>query len=70
MDKVTSTKECHCGHTAHKYRSRTFTNQLNFKVTRVFYRCEYCWSRINEDFIPEIDTMKTFDVVEWRKNNF
>ena len=39
-------------------------NRLNQKVYRVFYRCENCWSRINEDFIPEMDDMKTIDLTD------
>ena len=62
-----STMECHCMATAHKYRQRCFTNQLGHTVTRIFYRCENCRSRIHSDFIPELDS-KTVDVFELLKN--
>lgn len=62
MTDLPKIKECHCGHDAHKYRVRKFVNQLNHEVFRVFYRCENCWSRIHEDFCPEMKNMKTINV--------
>lgn len=47
--------KCHCGSDAHKYRSRSFINQNGNKVSRLFYRCENCWSRTPFDYIPELD---------------
>jgi len=60
-------KECHCGSDAHKYRTRTFVNELGFTVYRIFYRCENCWSRINEDFSPEFDNLPVIDVTKFIK---
>lgn len=56
------TKECHCMATAHKYLVRTFINQMNHKVYRVFYRCENCWSRIHDDIIPEMDALPSISL--------
>lgn len=61
------TKECHCGRTAHKYFTRTFINQMDYKVFRIFYRCENCWSRIHSDFIPELDAKDLIDVLDLMK---
>lgn len=55
-------KECHCGSDAHKYRTHKFVNQLGYTVYRIFYRCENCWSGINEDFCPDFDKLSLTDV--------
>lgn len=58
--------ECHCGHDAIEYYNRSYTNQLNQKVLRTFYRCTNCWSRIDVDEIPEMDNkqvLNMFDVM-------
>ncbi len=62
------TKECHCMSTADKYTTRKFINQNGNKVIRIFYRCRNCWSRIHEDFIPEIDNLSQVDVIELLKS--
>jgi hypothetical protein len=62
-----STKECHCMATAHQYRKRVFINQMNQEVTRIFYRCENCLSRIHSDFIPSLDD-KNVNVLDLLKN--
>lgn len=72
MEKLTvkdlpKTKECHCGHTAHRYRHRSFVNQLGQTVYRVFFRCEHCWSRISDDVNPEMDAKPTIDVSDLLK---
>lgn len=63
-----STKECHCGSLADKYRQRKFINQLGQEVIRVFYRCRNCWSRIQKDFIPELDDVKSVNVLDLLNN--
>jgi len=63
------TKECHCGHVADKYRKRNFKNALGQEVTRIFYRCRNCWSRIHEDFIPEMDKKTTVNVMDLLRQN-
>lgn len=64
--KFPVTKMCHCMDIADKYYSRSFINVLGFKVTRVFYRCRNCCSRIYSDFIPELDkdTKYVFELIE------
>lgn len=68
MKEVPLTKECHCGNIADKYRQRRFINQLNQEVNRAFYRCRNCWSRIHEDFIPEMETMQRANVFDLIKS--
>jgi hypothetical protein len=63
-DSVKLTKRCHCGHIADRYRKRTFVNQLGYTVIRAFYRCRNCWSRIHEDFIPELNSAHKINVLE------
>jgi len=65
-----NTKECHCTHTADKYYKRTFINQLGHKVSRVFYRCRNCSSRIHEDFIPKIEGEKLINVMDLLNSNY
>ncbi len=61
-----STIDCHCMGNAIRYRQRTFTNHMGHKVTRVFYRCENCLSRIYIDYIPELDkaVVNVFDLLK------
>ena len=61
--------ECHCGSIADKYTTRKYKNSFGYDYYRIFYRCRNCLSRIHNDFIPEIDKLKTFDVVEFMRNN-
>jgi len=60
-------KECHCGHIADKYFTRTFTNELGYEVVRIFYRCRNCLSRISQDFLPEIDALHKESVFDLLK---
>lgn len=53
---------------ANRYTQRVFTNQIGHKVTRIFYRCENCWSKIHKDYIPDLDC-KTINVLDLLKKH-
>lgn len=60
--------ECHCGNIADKYTTRKYKNSFGYDYYRVFYRCRNCLSRIYNDFIPDVDKLQTFDVIEFLRN--
>lgn len=66
--EISKEAECHCGHIAHKYRTRTFVSQMGHTTYRTFYRCENCWSRIHLDTCPEIDAMPKVNVYDLLNN--
>ncbi len=64
MDKREGIVECHCMANAHRYYTRTFTNQLGQIVHRVFYRCENCLSRIYRDYVPDLEKCERINVLD------
>jgi tRNA G37 N-methylase Trm5 len=60
---------CHCLSPANKYFTRTFINQLNYKVFRAWYKCTNCKSRIFRDYSPEMDAVKKVNVFDLIKQD-